>query len=132
MNMIESLGLVCFAGVFFLAYVAIFAAIAIITTPAKQGTARRILHGQARGTLADLETPNNRSRFRVLAVVALFGVVGFTCSIAVLALQSLAYYLNLRTEFSTLYWVTVGLALIFGSVAAVTGFLMQKEVNHRL
>ena len=73
MNILESLGLVCFAGVFVLAYVAVFAAIAIVTTQAKYRSARRILQAQTRGAFADLETPKNGLLFRILAGVALFG-----------------------------------------------------------
>jgi ABC-type Fe3+ transport system permease subunit len=132
MNNIESLGLVCFAGAFVLAFVAIFAAIAIVTTQAKQRSANRILRAQARGAFTDLETPKNRSRFRILAGTALIGVLGFTCSIGVLALQSFRYYLNPGTELSNLYWVPIGIGLMFGGIGAVAGLLMNREINRRL
>jgi ABC-type Fe3+ transport system permease subunit len=132
MDNIEFFGSVLLAGFCLLMYIAIFAVIAIVTTQAKQRSARRIMQAQARGAFADLETPKNRARFRILAGVALFGVLGFTCSIGVLALQSFTYYLNVRTEFSNLYWVTIGVGLIFGSIGAVAGFLMEREINRRL
>ena len=132
MENIEFLGSVFLAGLCLLTYIAVFAAIVIVTTQAKQRSARRIMRAQARGAFDDLETPKNRFRFRLLAGIALFGVLGFTCSIGVFALHSFSHYLNLGTEFSKLYWVTIVMALVFGSVGAVAGFLMEREINRRL
>ena len=132
MGNIQLFGSVLLIGFCLLAYIAVFAAIAIVTTQAKQRSAKLIMQAQARGAFADLETPKNKSRFRILASVALFGVLGFTCSIAVFALQSFSYYLNLSSKFPNLYWVTIGVGLIFGIIGAVAGFLMQREINRRL
>lgn len=126
MDTIESLGLICFAGIIVLAYIyiAIFTSIAIVTTQAKQIYAKKILKAQARGAFKDLDTPNNKFRFRLFAGVALFGVIGTTLSLGVLILQ-------VATKFSNLYWVTIGIALIFSGIGAVAGFLMRREITRR-
>ena len=132
MDNIELLGSVLLAGICLLTYIAVFAAIAIVTTQAKQRSARRIMQAQARGAFADLGTSKNKFRFSVLVGFAFFGVLGFTCSIGVVALQSFKYYLNPGIELSELYWVTIAVGLIFGSIGAVAGFLMNREINRRL
>ncbi len=126
MDTIESLGLICFAGIIVLAYIyiAIFTSIAIVTTQAKQRYAKEILKEQARGAFKDLETPNDKFRFRLFAGIALLGVVGTTLSIGVLVLQ-------VATKFSNPYWITIGIALIFSGIGAVAGFLMRREITRR-
>ncbi|HSL45831.1 MAG TPA: hypothetical protein VK897_20525 [Anaerolineales bacterium] len=125
MEIIENLGLVIFTGLFFLAYVVLFVIIAVVSTQVKQRSAKRILKAQARGALADLGTSKNKFRFRFLAGIALFGVLGMVLSITVLVMQ-------LATRFSNLYWVTIVIALIFGGIGSVAGLLMQREINRRL
>jgi hypothetical protein len=125
MNIFESLGLVLFAGLLLFIYIAVFVAIAIVSTQAKLKSANRILKAQSRDALADLETPKNKSRFRFLAGVALFGVLGMILSMAVLVLQ-------IATKFSNLYWVTIAAVLTFGGIGAVAGLLMQREINRKL
>ena len=132
MNNIEFFGSVLLAGVCLLTYIAVFVAIAIVTTQAKQRYAKRIMQAQTRGAFADLETPKTGSRFRILAGVALFGVLGFSCSFGVIALQSFTYYLSPGTELPNLFWVTLGIGLIFGILGAVAGFFMNREINRRL
>ena len=131
-NIIETLSLVCLTGFVVIPYMAVMAAFAIIGTQAKQRSAKRIMAAQARGAFADLESPKNTFRFRFLAGFALFGVLGFTCSIGAFALQSLRYYLKPGTELSSLYWVTIGVGLIFGSICAVAVLLINREMNRRL
>lgn len=124
MDTIESLGLIWFAGIIVLACIAIFTSIAIVTTQAKQRYAKEILKEQARGAFKDLETPNDKFRFRLFAGIALLGVVGTTLSIGVLVLQ-------VATKFSNPYWITIGIALIFSGIGAVAGFLMRREITRR-
>ena len=124
MEVLYSFGIVCFAGLFLLAFIGVFAAIAIVSTQAKQRSANRILKAQAEGAFADLETPKNKLRFRFLAGIALFGVSGMTCSIT-------TFVIDMATRFANRDWAPLLVALIFGSIGAVAGFLMQREINHR-
>jgi len=87
--------------------------------------ADRIWKAQARGAFEDMGTPENRSRFRRLAIFALIGVLGMPVSLAVLVLQ-------MATKFSSHYEVTIIVGMVFGIIAAVAGLLMQREINRRL
>ena len=113
-------------------YITVFAAIAIVATQVKQRYAKRIMEAQARGKFADLEMPKNKSRFRLLAGLALFSILGFTCSLGVFALQSFRDYMSLEPGFSNFHGITIVAGLIFGGIGATTGFLMQREINRRL
>jgi hypothetical protein len=72
-----------------------------------------------------MNAPENRSRFRRLAIFALIGSLGMAFSIAILVLQMV-------NKFSNFYWVTIVVALIFGGIGAGAGLLMQKEINRGL
>ena len=125
MDSIESLGLVCFTGLFLLAYIAVFVAIAIVSTRAKQRSARQILKAQARGAFADMETPENKSRFRRLAVVSLIGLLGMVLSVVIVVWQWLS-------QASNLFGIAVAVGLISAVLASIAGLLMQREINRRL
>jgi hypothetical protein len=125
MDLMESLGLVCFTGFFLLAIIAVFAVIAIVSTQAKIQSAKRILRAQTEGAFADLETPKNKFRMRLLAIIALIGILGMALSIAVIFIQML-------TQSYNYYWVAIVIGLIFGGMGPIAGFLMQREINRRI
>jgi len=125
MEIVETLGLICFGGVFLLAYVVVFAAIAIVSTQAKLRSANRIRKAQARGAFADLETPENRSRLRWLAIVALIGLFGMLVSFGILVLQLIG-------RISGFYGVTIAIGVVSGIMSSTVGLLMNREINRRL
>lgn len=98
---------------------------AVLGTRSKLRYAKRIQDAQARGAFADMNAPEYKSRFRLLALFALIGVLGMTLSIAILFVQ-------LTTKFANLYGITLAVALIFGIIGAGAGLLMQREINRRL
>ena len=98
---------------------------AVLGTRSKLKYADRIREAQARGAFADMRTPEYKSRFRLLALFALIGVLGMILSIAILFVQ-------LTTKFANLYGITLAVALIFGTIGASAGLLMQREINRRL
>src|SRR5918996_1923305 len=59
---------------------------AILGTRSRLRYARRIREAQARGAFADMNTPENKSRFRRLAALALIGLLGVILSIIILVL----------------------------------------------
>lgn len=78
-----------------------------------------------RGAFADLNMPENKSRFRRLAVDALIGMFGMILSIVILVLQWAG---TVNTSFG----VIVVVALIFGIIRSVAGLLMRREIDRRL
>jgi hypothetical protein len=98
---------------------------AILGTRSRLRYAARIRDAQARGVFADMNTPENKARFRILAIFALVGLLGMFLSMAILVMQ-------LRSRFAGLYEVTIAVAILFGIVAAIAGSLMQREINRRL
>jgi hypothetical protein len=98
---------------------------AVLGTRSKLRYAKRIQDAQARGAFADMNAPEYKSRFRLLALFALIGVLGMTLSIAILFVQ-------LITKFTNLYGITLAVALVFGIIGAGAGLLMQREINRRL
>jgi hypothetical protein len=105
--------------------VGILVVIAIWGTRSRLKYANRLQEALARGAFADMNTRENRPRFRRLAVFALIGLLGMILSLAILVLQ-------LGTKFANLYGITTGLAIVFGIIASIAGFLMQREINRRL
>ena len=104
----------------------LMAAVAILGTWSKLRYASRIREAQVRGRFADLKAPENKSRFRRLAAIALIGSLGMIVSITILVL--------LQTRNAAPYFgiPLIGVAILFGIVASVAGFLMQREIDRRL
>jgi hypothetical protein len=98
---------------------------AVFGTRSRLRYARRIREAQARGAFADLDTAENKSRFRRLAALALIGLLGMISSIVI-------FLLLLANQAVTFSGAMVVVALLFGMVAAIAGFLIQKEINRRL
>lgn len=86
--------------------------------------ARRIREAQARGAFADMNTPENKSRFRRFALLALMGTLGIALSIVIL----LQPWIRLPVPFG----VIIAVFIVFGIMASVGGFLMQREIDRRL
>jgi hypothetical protein len=99
--------------------------IAIWGTRARLKYANRLQEALARGAFADMNTPENKSRFRRLAVFALIGLLGMISSLAVLVLQ-------LGSKFADFYGITGIVALIFVVITFIAGFFIQREINRGL
>lgn len=87
--------------------------------------AQLIREAQARGAFTDITAPHNSSSFRRFALFAVIGWLGMTLSIAVFILQVV-------TKSPNYYKVTLATAIIFGVIGSVAGYLMQREIDHRL
>jgi hypothetical protein len=98
---------------------------AIFGTRSRLRYADRIRTAQARGAFEDMNAPENKSRFRRLAIFALIGVLGMVLFLVILILQ-------LGSQYADYYRITLGLALLFGAMGSIAGFLMQREVDRRL
>jgi hypothetical protein len=98
---------------------------AVLGTRSRLRYARRIRESQSRGAFADLNTPENKSRFRRLAALALTGLMGMILSIAILVLLQ-------ARQANSFYGVMVVVVAIFGTITAIAGFLMQREIDRRL
>jgi len=85
-----------------------------------------ILGAWSRLRHAGLNTPENKSRFRLLAAIALIGLLGMIVAIAILV------FLQARkaAHYSGIPLIIV--AIIFGIVASIAGFLIQREIDRRL
>ena len=105
--------------------VGILVGIAIWGTRARRKYANRLQEALARDAFADMNTPENKFRFRRLAVFALIGLLGMISSLAVLVLQ-------LGSKFANFYGITGIVALIFVVITFISGFLIQREINRRL
>jgi hypothetical protein len=105
--------------------VGIIVVAAVLGTRSRLKYADRIREAQARGAFAEMNTPENKSRFRRLAGSALVSMLGMILSIAILVIQ-------LQTKFAGYYGITVAVAILFGVVAAIAGSLMQREITRRL
>ena len=105
--------------------VGIIVVAAILGTRSRLRYAARLRDAQARGAFADMGTPENKTRFRLIAISALVGLLGMFLSMAILIVQ-------LQSRFANLYGITVTVAILFGIVAAIAGSLMQREINRRL
>jgi hypothetical protein len=105
--------------------IGIIVVVAILGTRSRWRYARRIQEAQARGAFADMNTYENKSRFRRLAVMALVGLLGMILSIAILVLQQ-------ASKAPSFVGITIASAILFGIIASIAGFLMQREINRRL
>jgi hypothetical protein len=109
----------------FVILIGITVLVAVLGTRSRLRYARRLREAQARGAFADLNTPENKSRFRRLAIFALIGMLGMILSLAILFLQ-------LRSPFAHYYGITLGVAIVFGITGFIAGLLMQREFDRRL
>jgi hypothetical protein len=105
--------------------IGIMIVVAVLGTRSKLQYANRIREAQARGSFADMSTPEAKSRFRRLGALALIGVVGMVLSFVIFVFQRLSGVL----AFSG---VTITAAVVFGIIGATAGLLMQREIDRRL
>ena len=78
-----------------------------------------------RGAFADLETPKNKFRFRLLAGIALIGLLGMLFSFGIFVLQ-------IAGKLPDVYGITIAIAVVFGIMSSIAGLLMNREINRRL
>jgi hypothetical protein len=86
--------------------------------------AKRIRDAQARSAFVDMNTPENASRFRRFAFLALIGSLGMIISILMLVQR----WVRIPVPFGVL----IAAFFVFGIIASVAGFLMKREINRRL
>jgi len=98
---------------------------AIFGTRYKLRYANRIRDAQARGAFADLNKPEIKARIRLLAFLALIGFAGMFLSFVLLIVQQVS-------QFTTFSGITIIVAIVFGLIGSIAGFLMQREVDRRL
>ena len=96
---------------------------AVFGTRSRLNYAKRLLDAQARGAFKDMNTPQNTFRYRCLAFLALFGVLGMILSIASLIL--------LQPSKIALYSLII-IAIFFCVLGLAAGLLMQREIDRRL
>lgn len=108
----------------FVILVGIVIVAAVFGTRSRLRYARRIREAQARGAFADMNTPENRSRIRRFALLALTGTLSIVFSIVML----LQPWIRIPVPFGVIIVVFV----IFAIMASVGGFLMQREIDRRL
>ena len=94
--------------------------------------ARRIREAQAKGAFADMNTPENKSRFRRFAFLALIGVT-FLALIGVIGvIISIVMLIQPWIRIPLPFSVFIVAFIVFGIMASVGGFLMQREIERRL
>ena|SRR5688572_27262166 len=98
---------------------------AILGTRSRLRYADRLREALSKGAFADMNTPQHKARFRRIAVLAMVGLFGMILSMGILVVQ-------LQTKFASFYGITVVVAVLFGVMASIAGFLMQREINRRL
>ena len=98
---------------------------AVLGTRSKMKYAKQIREAQARGSFKDMNTPEYKSRTRHFALIALIGLLGMVLSFAILIFQQI----NGFTNFSGF---TAIVALFFGILSSVGGYLMKREIDRRL
>jgi hypothetical protein len=103
----------------------ITAVVIILGTRSRLRYAHRIRDAQARGAFADMNTSENKSRVRRLAALALIGSLGMISSIISLVLLR-------GNQPGTFSGVLVAGVIIFGIIASIAGFLIQREIDRRI
>ncbi len=106
-------------------YVAIVAILITSSMRTRVKYAKRIRDAQARGAFDDLSSPGQKPRNLWLALTALVGLLGVMASVGMLFLQ-LSNVVVLPIE---VIFIAFG---VFGSLSAIAGILMQREIDRRL
>ena len=106
-------------------YIAIVATLITFSARARAKEAKRIQDALARGAFDDMNSPEQKTSYRWLALTALLGLLGVIASMGMLFLQ-LSKVITLPIE---VIFIAFG---IFGSLSVIVGILMQREINHRL
>ncbi len=106
-------------------YVAIVAILITFSMRSRIKYAKRIKDAHARGAFDDMSSPEHQRRNRWLAFTALVGLLGAMASVGMLLLK-LSNVVVLPIE---VIFIAFG---IFGSLSAIAGILMQREIDRRL
>ena len=122
---LSQLGLLIFVSVCFVAFIGVVSVLMTFSIRSRLKYAKRIQDAQARGAFADLNMPQNKSRFRRLATNALIGIFGMILSVAILVIPWVG-------KTSTFSEVVIVIAILFGILCSVAGVLMQREIDRRL
>ena len=99
--------------------------VAFLGTRSKLHYARRIIDGQANDPFKVLKSPEAKSRIKRLAILTIIGVLGTIISLAILVIQRMN---KIPVPFETI----LAAFIVFGILAVITGFLIQREIVHRL
>jgi len=98
---------------------------AVFGTRSRMKYANQIREAQARGAFKDMNMPEHKSRTRHFTLIALIGLSGMVLSIAIVIFQQVSGF----TNFSGF---TAIVALLFGILSSVGGYLMKREIDRRL
>jgi|GEM_PF-1790492 FtsH-binding integral membrane protein len=98
---------------------------AVLVTRSKIKYANQLREAQARGAFKDMNTPEYKSRTRHFALIALIGLLGMVLSFVIMIFQQVSGV----TNFSGF---TAIVALLFGILSSVGGYLMKREIDRRL
>lgn len=109
----------------FITLIVIIGLVAVLSTRSRLKYAKRIMDAQRKGAFKDMDNPNQRSRFRWLALIALIGLIGTMCSLTGLILLKFAM-LQIPAG------VILVLFAVFGTISVIGGFLMHREIDRRL
>ena len=99
--------------------------VAVLGTRSRLRYADQIRKAQARGAFNDMNTPEYKSRTRHYALIALIGLSGMVLSIAILIFQQ-------ASGFTYYSGFTVIVAILWGILSSVGGYLMKREIDRRL
>ena len=99
--------------------------LAFLVTRSKIRSINRFHQAQTKGVFSELNKPEYKSRTRQFALIALIGLSGMVLSIAIVIFQQVSGF----TNFSGF---TVIVALLFGILSSVGGYLMKREIDRRL
>jgi hypothetical protein len=99
--------------------------LAFLVTRSKIRSINRFEQTQAKGGFTKLNKPEYKSKTRHFALIALTGLLGMVLSIAIVIFQQISG----STNFSDF---TAIIALLFGILSSVGGFLMKREIDRRL
>lgn len=98
---------------------------AILGTRSRLRYADRLQKALAQGAFDDMNTPENKIRFRRLAIFALIGLLGMLVSFTILIIL-------LILKLTDFYGITFAVVLVFGIIGASAGFLTEREIKRRL
>jgi divalent metal cation (Fe/Co/Zn/Cd) transporter len=120
---LSQLFLPIFFAICFVAFVGIVIILMTFSVRSRLKYAKRIKDAQARGAFDDMNTPSRRNLW--LASIALVGLLGVVATLGMFFLQ-LLHVVALPVE---VLFIAFG---VFGSMIAIAGTLMQREIDRRL
>lgn len=113
------------APLFVAGLLAIMITAAIFQHRAALNYGKRIAAAQRRGAFADMQTPEYKSRYRWLGLIAFLGTFGAIASLGMIIIRQLGLAM-IPPEIDLLAFG------ILGTIGATAGILMKREIDRRL